>query len=529
MCLSRLYCATLLLCVGCVVWHWYRLSSSISSSWLSQTEYDLAGPRRSGSVQKSKLLDADIRVETNGGVDEHAAPLRPSNADVAIVVPVHPPKEPLAAKLAESFTKFFPPHAKAYSTDLLFAYSTEQDRESSGLPEIMKKTLPTLDQMQRRDNGGVAISEADFTPDKGGRSETHGGPQNRLADIKQLYAIRELCDPDPHEGTRKAYKYVVFLDADTRIVRAPVIKNGLDKFSAILDEIYARKEFFAGTAAACGSSEEQQKACQCPSTANAGKWLAASDVDLKKDWTDGNIGYLFYNQLPFLSCADQKSFFEDIGFPPSSSSGMTTSQSSIENHAADGGAFVGKGGQRFEYLQTMYFSWLWARRGWHARFLQLETTSTSPGIPESECPRHWCNLERVGKACVLFPKHLLQQTHSLWVPDESWRKLVALSKKEAKAKPLESPEKTAAANTTGYVLVEHDLTDTPALTDFLSTEAFMVFHTDRDLGLSVESTFRNKEAMKVWFGLEPEDIDPELAKKKLDSQRAKTFPPLFGR
>merc|ERR1712066_892566 len=69
---------------------------------------------------------------------------------------------------------------------------------------------------------------------------------HKIADIKQLYAIRALCRSSlkSKDGKRK-YKYVAFFDSETLIVRPP--PSGQQSFAALLDAIYAKRTFYSGT------------------------------------------------------------------------------------------------------------------------------------------------------------------------------------------------------------------------------------------------------------------------------------------
>lgn len=79
-------------------------------------------------------------------------------------------------------------------------------------------------------------------------------------------------------------------------------------------------------------------------------------------WSNEKIGYPWFNQLPFVRCADVPEFLKDISFPPT--------------RRSLGG--LGRNGQRFEFLQIIYLSWLWAKRDWQAKRPNAELILCGP-------------------------------------------------------------------------------------------------------------------------------------------------------
>ena len=272
--------------------------------------------------------------------------------------------------------------------------------------------------------GGAAAAEETAA----GASRPSPGPQT--SDTKNSVQLFDTV----------RYKYVVHFDADTKVVRAPTHRP----FSFFLDEIYEKKEFFAGNAAGCHDDWVTDR----------GVWMKDLSENcpprVAADWSGERMGYIWWNQLPFLKCSDSGEFFEDIGFPPPAPSPPP----------ANDPAPPGRNGLTFRYLHMIHLSWLWFRRGWVGRRPSKANDPARLGV----CGKLFCNLEYLKHSCTEFPGEVLREMGSLWVSQEVWWLL------DSDSNALQQPGR------------ENSLQGKHKQDDRLAqTNVFFVFHTDRQL------------------------------------------------
>lgn len=332
-----------------------------------------------------------------------------TNSRVAFAVPLHPPRAEWALRLARSF--WFHLKSRNVPADLYFIYSSDHARQavldrlssvdSTPLadPRIVSE-LPPLSELYA-DLPASIQKKLFFRED---RDQFFPGERNLTGfpgDVKQLFALRRLCGVT--RPTREllselpAYRYVAFFDAETLFLRSPgdLHPNSL---VGLLDDIYGRREIWAGNAGKC-----------FPWLDKAGAWMRGRIPEAKRALWNATteFGYTWYNQMPFLRCDDAAEFLTDIGFPPKSN-GLDSNAGEEEGNNSLLG--LGRNAQRWEFMQLLTHSWLWARRGW--------TISRRPGpdLVGGHCKHTFCCLEMVGWACGRFATDLLAQMGTLWAP-----------------------------------------------------------------------------------------------------------------
>lgn len=382
-----------------------RTTTAPTSSASRPSVEDVFAPRTTWSSRPgpdSSAKSPSPPKATTAGPGVSPSQPRPPPRRVAFVVPLHPPRAHWGLRLARSF--YFHLKTQNVAADLFFIYSDPADREATLAKETEENggngeetatnplflsdtrvvsELPTLEEFQSKLKYRISFQQG---------VRTHAG-QKRVAgfpgDVKQLFAVRHLCGSDADrrkhgtEQTLPKYEYVAFFDAEVMFFRSPWELDPAEGLVGLFNNFYAKKEIYAGTIRSC-----------FPWVGQAGYWMGnGSYIGRGVEWTDENIGYTWYNQLPFLKCSDAGEFLSDIGFPP------------------EGGG-LGRGGLRWEFMQLMVQSWLWGRRNWsHKR--------VSDKVAGDVCPRLFCCLEMLGRACGdEFPNAMFREMGNFWAPAE---------------------------------------------------------------------------------------------------------------